>query len=214
MLDFLTLKPGNLKSTSLFWCMSVYEQNGVLSNRMNLKGITNANSDIQMLPGKSTAQPRKAQQMPSKVKDVNILVFAQQCSFLIQSEQHFFHWMFKWKGEKEEKEFVCVWWLVCNTHYDRGKTSGGVIALCMTLTMNLMTHWGKALTAENSDAYTRHVRDDCYYVGYTFSMIIFEFLNKMTVKSISKEHGGSFNSWDHNDLSSGKVAAVRRWSDS
>jgi len=57
------------------------EQNGVLSNRINLKGITNANSGIQMFSDcKATAQLRKALH---KCNMLHILVFAQQSSFLM-----------------------------------------------------------------------------------------------------------------------------------
>lgn len=92
-----------------------------------------------------------------------------------------------WVRKRRKNE--CLRCLVCNTGYDRGKTSGGVIALCMTHTMNRMTHcdWRKALTARNTCI---HMHTAVYFTvitcAHTTKAI---FLGSRIKQSIPKEHG-------------------------
>ncbi len=93
----------------------------VLSNMMNLKGITNANSDMLMLPCQTVRQPAAQQTSTEKALQSRryILVCALQCSFLMHSKHIFTTECLSGWVRKRRKNECLLRWLVCNTGCDR-----------------------------------------------------------------------------------------------
>ncbi len=98
-------------------CVCGYKHNCVLSNMMNLKGITNANSNVALSDCKAAAQQTSTEKALQSRR--YILVCALQCSFLMHSKHIFITECLSGWVRKRRKNVCVLRWLVCNTGYDR-----------------------------------------------------------------------------------------------